>query len=448
MSPIPNDTLVVRWNQLALDAISCTSTTPPVAARALAMLHTAMYDAWTAYVDCALSTSTADLLRRPAAERTKLNRREAFSYAAYRVLTDLFWIALGPEEKPMFREFMCELGYDPHITTLDVTRPEGIGNLAARMMIECRYGDGANQLATLHAGAYSDFTNYRPINDATTVTDPGRWQPLLVKGQLQAFLLPHWGVVKPFALASASQFRPTPPHAANVPAFKEQIDKALAISACLTDEQKMIAEYWADGAGTVTPPGHCCQLAQYVSRRDQHSNSQDIRLFFLLANALLDVSIAVWECKRHYDSVRPVTAVRHLYNGQTISAWGGPGKGTVRMLGELWNAYIPTPPFAEYVSGHSTFSAATAYILECYTGKPDLGASVKLEAGSSRIEVGLTPHEDVLLCWDTFADAANQAGLSRQYGGIHFELGDLNGRQLGRQVADCVWKRGTYFLNE
>ncbi len=103
-------------------------------------------------------------------------------------------------------------------------------------------------------------------------------------------------------------------------------------------------------------------------------------MFFALGNALLDSSIAVWECKRFYDYVRPITAVRFLKAGKKVHAWAGPYQGTQLIPGETFQSYIPTPPFAEYVSGHSTFSAASAEILKSVAGSDTFGGS---SAGST-----------------------------------------------------------------
>ena len=111
------------------------------------------------------------------------------------------------------------------------------------------------------------------------------------------------------------------------------------------------------------------------------------------------------------------------------------------MPAESFTSYIATPPFAEYVSGHSAFSAASAGILRRFTGSDRFGASVVIPAGSSPVEPQLVPAHDVVLRWPTFSAAADEAGLSRRYGGIHFRSGDLNGRALGRAVAEQVWRR-------
>jgi hypothetical protein len=120
------------------------------------------------------------------------------------------------------------------------------------------------------------------------------------------------------------------------------------------------------------------------------------------------------------------------------------------MDGSQWIPYqrssFPTPPFPDYVSGHSAFSAAAARVLTLWTGVDHFGYSVMLAAGSSRIEPGDTPAKPVVLSWETFTEAADEAGLSRRFGGIHFARADLAGRKLGRLVADRAWaKAQTYF---
>jgi hypothetical protein len=214
----------------------------------------------------------------------------------------------------------------------------------------------------------------------------------------------------------------------------------------------MISEYWADGPSSELPPGHWNLLAQLVARRDHDSLDEQVKLFFLLNNALFDASISVWECKRFYDYVRPITAIRFLFAGQQVEAWGGPFEGPQTIDGGTWLPYqrgtFLTPPFPEYVSGHSTFSAASAEILKRFTGSDAFGYGVALPPGSSRIEPGLTPRDPVVLFWPTFSAAADQAGLSRRYGGIHFRDGDLEGRALGRHVAALVWRKAQRLFAE
>jgi hypothetical protein len=231
------------------------------------------------------------------------------------------------------------------------------------------------------------------------------------------------------------------------PAFREQAQELVDLSAGLTDVQKMMAEYWADGPNSETPPGHWNLFAQIVSTRDLNSVDDDVKLFFALNNSVFDAGIAAWDAKRAFDTARPVTVIPVLFQTQRIRSWGGPGRGTVEMAGGDWIPYqpanFPTPPFPEFVSGHSTFSAAAAEILLRFTGKDKFGASVSFAPGSSKYEGTGTPSSPVTLHWETFSDAANEAGLSRRYGGIHFKAGDLAGREFGRLVAGQAWQRAT-----
>jgi hypothetical protein len=299
----------------------------------------------------------------------------------------------------------------------------------------------------MNGGApYTDYTGYAPVNTATSLSDPGRWQPLVsTTGVAQLFLTPQWGLVTPFALDRGDALRPPPPAEYPGRTYERQARALLRISARLTDRQKMIAEYWADGPGSELPPGHWNVLAQAVAQRTDGPLARDVVLFFALNNALLDASIAAWDAKRHYDSVRPITAIRFLYAGREVAAWAGPYLGTALIDGAAWRPYqlasSMTPPFPEYVSGHSTFSAAAAEVLKRFTGSDRFEQGVTLARGSSRLEPGMTPRAPVTLYWPTFSAAADEAGLSRRFGGIHFESGDLEGRALGRRVGRLVWRR-------
>jgi hypothetical protein len=449
----PNQPLSIQWNQLTLDAIKYTKTSPPLAARALAMVHTAMYDAWTVYNDCAISTSTALYVKAPTDQCNKNNVRKAFSYAAYRVLMDVFWLVLPAENKNMFRDFMCELEYNPDDTSLNITTPTGIGNLAAKLIIECRNGDGSNSLGTLVMPAWSDYTGYQPVNTPDKINDINKWQPQkkeISPGnfKIQSCLLPHWGLVKPFALHFSWQFRPDAPYNDCDKEFKQQAQEVLDISACLTDEHKAIAAYWADGPGTYTPPGHWCEIAQYVLRNEKR-NTPCIKLFFALSNAMLDASIACWECKHYYNSARPVSVIKYLFENDDVQAWAGPCKGTRTIKGKQWQPYIDTPAFPEHVSGHSTFSRAAAIVLKNFTGKDEFGACYVFKKGSSVIEPDCNvPCVDITLDWPTFSIAADQAGMSRLYGGIHFKRGNELGQKLGNFIGTQSWEKALFFFKD
>jgi hypothetical protein len=273
-----------------------------------------------------------------------------------------------------------------------------------------------------------------------------RWQPLVVTNAAgvtaaQKCLTPHWGRVRPFALSSGSALRPR--FVPFGPSLAE-IEELVRFSAALTDETKVQVDFWANNPGSVTPPGQWCQFAAIVAATDGNSLDQDVLLFFTLGQALLDASIAAWECKVAYDSARPITLLRHFYAGQQISAWGGPGLGTQLMDGSVWRPFQrttnPTPNFQEFVSGHSTFSAAAAHVIAAWRGD-EVTLAFDFPAGGVGPEPSV-PAVAMRLSWPSLSSAAAAAGLSRRYGGIHFEQGDLKGRALGKAVGQAVMRRG------
>lgn len=439
------NTVVTKWNDAALEAIRITHPGPPMVARDLAITHTCIYDAWAAYDNKAKGTRFGNNLRRPNNERTDANKEKAVSFAAHECLSDLF-----PTEAASFNTLMTSLGYDPSDNSTDVTTPAGIGNVAAKAVLDFRHHDGSNQLGDLHPGAYSDYTGYTPVNTPIDIIDPNHWQPLQVGLNVQKFIAPFWGNVTPYALKSGSQFRKTLLKPADY--FKEphryqlQAQQVLEYSANLTDEKKVIAEYWADGPSSELPPGHWTLFAEFVSDRDHHTLDQDVKMFFAMTNAVLDASIASWDAKRFFDYVRPVTAIHFLYKGMTVESWNG------TILGEDWKPYqaatVVTPPFSEYISGHSVFSAAAAETLKLFTGNDNFGGSVTILKGSSQVEPGVVPAQDTVLFWATFSDAADEAGISRRFGGIHFIDGDLESRKLGRVIGQQAWKKTLGLFND
>jgi hypothetical protein len=436
--------VVLQWDNALLTAIAAIKMPPPQASRAMAMVHTAIFDAWAAYDTKAVGTRLGDKLRRPANEQTTANKAAAISFAAYRILLDLF-----ASQKTSFDTLMTSLSLDPTDTSTDPTTPSGIGNTVAAEILTFRHSDGSNQLGDLNPGPYSDYTSYTSVNDPDHLNNPSRWQPLRnPDGTVPLYITPQWGLVTPFAIGPQSTRKLTPKNPPTYPgsAYTKETTEILTFSAELSDLTKTIATYWVDNKGTVTPPGHWLQFGQFVSARDRHSLDDDVKMFFALGNAVLDAGIACWDCKRKFDSVRPITSIRFLFKGKTVTAWNGPGNDHASILGETWQPYIPTPPFPEYVSGHSTFSAAGATILQLFTKKSDFGMSVLIPANSSFVEPNV-PATPVKLSWKNFKDAADQAGISRRYGGIHFKDGDMNGRALGKKVATIVFKKAQEYID-
>jgi len=290
------------------------------------------------------------------------------------------------------------------------------------------------------------------------------------------------------------------------------------------DYYRILAEFWADGPDSETPPGHWFTLANYVSDHplvDKRIGGDgpeiddlewDLKLYFMLGGAMHDVAIASWGVKGWYDYVRPVSAIRYmadrgqssdpnaasydpegihlkpgmieLVTGETaapgqrhehlagvnnsnvgkiaVYAWRGPDyisdpaidtAGVGWILAENWWPYqrpsFVTPPFAGYVSGHSTYSRAAAEILSAFTGSEYFpGGMGEFHAPKNEFlvfEEG--PSEDVILQWAKYYDASDECSLSRIYGGIHPPADDVPGRLMGARMGVDAYQRALSFYN-
>jgi hypothetical protein len=136
--------VALRWNEALLQGVRESTIGPPMIARALAVSHTCMFDAWASYDDRAVGTQLGASLRRPVGERTNDNKAEAISFPAYHAAVDLF----PASQSTVFDPLMASLGYDPANTTTDTTTPAGIGNVACEGVLDYRHGDGSNHLGT------------------------------------------------------------------------------------------------------------------------------------------------------------------------------------------------------------------------------------------------------------------------------------------------------------
>ena len=419
--PSDGDNVVLQWNNEALECIRAAQTPPVVNARALFILHSAAYDAWAAYDAKAIGTRTGRTLRRPSSERTAANKSQAISHAAHRAAS---WVWPG-----------CQTSWDAQLEALgysagDASTAAGVGRAAADAVIAHRANDGSNQ-----AGGYADTSGYRPVNPPAPAppVDQWRWQPLTAAPAST----PHWRAVVPFNPATI----PTVQIPAPARSLAESADDLVRESAALNDRKKSLAVYWGDGPGSETPPGHWNLIAQWLSRRHRQTLDQDARMFLALNGGLLDASIACWETKYRWDYARPITLIRAARRGRTITAWRGPYLGAGPIQGETWTPYIPTPNFPEYTSGHSTFSTAAAAVLKGFRGAAEFDASVTIRQGSSFVEPATATHPgvpaaDVTFSWHTFEEAAWDAGMSRRYGGIHWQFGDTYARDVGKKVGE------------
>jgi hypothetical protein len=463
-APGPADNVILKWNEALLTYIRSNpkATGPTVTARAIGVLHTAAYDAWAAYdlkaVDTRQRLRTIADLRQPESERNDANKSKAISYAAYATLLDLF-----PAGKSGFDTVMSGLAYKTDGT--DLSTPANVGRLAAEAVLNYRHNDGSWQL-----NGYVDPDNgYQPVNTWETVTDPTKWQPLCAPPNaslppaqagspcpagytIQKPLHPHWMNIATFGpLDETTKYPPQFP-LPGPPSGTSDIDLELRDTSNLSETQKAKADYWADGPLSEFPPGHEAVFAQALSRMRKNTLDQDVKLFFVLGSALMDASVSSWRTKYQYDSVRPITAIRARYKDKKVNSWLGPGKGYGTVLGQNWLPYqepnVLTPPFPEYVSGHSTFSAAgRTVMLQFYGNNDDFNGKVIIKKGTSKIEPGVAPSKDITITWKTLSDAADDAGWSRRWGGIHFVSGDQQGRALGRLIGYNDWNKALKYFD-
>lgn len=443
------DNMAYQWGKMAIQATANDTEKfkprPTITSRYLGLIFVAVFDAWSRYDQKAIPVYLDGVERRPESERNLRNKEIAISYAAYRAMNEYYY-----SDIPLFREFMVELGFDPDNDSMDPATPEGIGNLAAQAVIEAREGDGANQYGEEEGSngePYFNYVGYTPVNSADSSVDPNRWQPKYFsdgKGGKYApeCLTPYWDKVIPVALESGDQFRPGPPPLIGSEQLKNEVKEVIELQANLTDEEKALVEFMRDGPQSVQQAGHWLKFAQDVSRRDNHTLDEDVKMYFYNQVTAMDAFIASWDSKMFYDYARPYALVHQYYQNQIIEAWGGPEEGMKKMKGNQWRPYSPDtflcPPFPSYVSGHSTISGACGEALKLWTGSDDFGESVELIPGI--LTEPNNTGDPVVLHFPTFTETANMAGISRVLGGYHIQADNVAGLQLGRDVAKEIWK--------
>jgi hypothetical protein len=378
-----NADVVTDWDNAALDAIRSNSTAPPVASRALAILHVSIYDA----VNGIARTHEPYLV--PGVAPGSASRPAAASAAAHKALVHLF-PANASDFDALHAAILAEIPDGAH-------KRAGIiwGEFVATVIQFARADDGSDAVVPPPGGS-----------------GPGVWIP--TPPAFLPYLLPQWGFVVPFGMRSSSQFRPPGPPSVDSQQYAADYEEVKRLGALVgstrTEEQSEIALFWADGAGTETPPGHWNSIAQIIAAAQGNTLEENARLFALLNIAMADAAICAWDAKYIFDFWRPVTAI----------AFAEP---------ELnWMSFIVTPPFPDYTSGHSTFSAAAASVLPLFYGTEDLPFTT-----SSDFLPG------VYRSFSTCLDAAEEAAVSRLYGGIHFRSANEDGLQAGISIGEWTF---------
>src|ERR1043166_6262071 len=380
--------VITGWNNAALAAIRANHTAPPIASRSLAILHVSMYDA----VNGIARTHEPYLVQSQVP--ASASREAAASAAAHAALVNLF-----PGSTSSFdaldATILAAIPDGPHKTAGIVW-----GEFVTSQFLAGRSNDGSNAIVPPPSGS-----------------GPGAWIP--TPPAFLPYLLPQWGFVAPFGMSSSSQFRPPGPPALDSQQYAADYEEVKQLGAAVgstrTEDQTEIALFWADGAGTETPPGHWNSIAQIIGAARGTTLEENARLFALLNIAMADTAVCSWDAKYTYHFWRPVTAI----------AFAEPQLN--------WMSFIVTPPFPDYTSGHSTFSAAAATLLPLFFGTEAL----PFTTGSDFLP-------GVLRSFSTCMYAAEEAAASRIYGGIHFRSASEDGLQAGSSIGE--WTATHYLL--
>lgn len=394
--------VVDTWYRLLLELVRHTPIySPPVASRAFGYLGVILQECLAGGPEglISLAGQVNGLTPLPAADGPvdpALTLHSALSVAAQSLFSHT-----GPTGQramaAMEKNLTAKLSGTPDPGGASVAR----GKAVAAHVLAWAEGDG---------GAEIDNMGFprQPVTSAK----PWEWVPTSKIAQQQAPLLPHWGEVRTFTLASAADCGlPPPPAYSEDPAsaFYAEAKEVYDAGRALTDEQKAIARFWSDDPMlSPTPPGHWISILRQISDRDSLPLDRQIEALALLGVAIADSFICCWQAKYEYNLVRPVTYID-------------------RMIDKTWQPLLNTPPFPEYPSGHSTQSGAAAGILTHLFGE-------------NFAFTDATYNDDDLPArsFASFAAAAEEAAISRLYGGIHFRSAIENGLEQGACVAAHV----------
>ncbi|WNG36400.1 vanadium-dependent haloperoxidase [Archangium violaceum] len=567
VDPSPTGSIARRWNEQLLWAIRRDLPRPTVHARNLYHVSAAMWDAWAAYDATADGTFVHEKHTAPDVAQA---RAEAISYAAYRVLAHRYTTAIGGKvSAACFKAFMLKLGYDPDDMTVEGEGSRALGNRIGRTLISFGADDGANEQNDYADTTGFSFVNPPLVVDdvGATLVEPSLWQPLNLAvsvtqngidtaSGVQGYIGAHWKNVTPFAMTRPAggglYHTPGPAPAFGDSRMRDDVVEVIRKASMLGgdaridlspasvgnnslgandgkgyavnpvtglpytqqwvnrgDFGRVLAEFWADGPKSETPPGHWNVLANQVAdspgfqRRLFGTGDSleplewDVKVYLALNGAVHDAAITAWEIKRVFVTVRPISLIRYMgglgpshpdglplvpglieeitaessapgqrhaslarFKGQVaVYSWRGePGdrKNEVGGLGWIrateWIPYqlrtFVTPAFPGFISGHSTFSRSAAEVLTSLTGSPyfpgGLGEFVAKRDAYLTFEKG--PSTDIRLQWASYYDAADQAGQSRLWGGIHIEPDDFVGRRLGSEVGLAAVERAKTFF--
>jgi hypothetical protein len=276
--------------------------------------------------------------------------------------------------------------------------------------------------AILERTTIDNYKQTRGMSKFLGSEEQGKWRPT-PPDYLDA-AEPHWFRIKPLVLDSASQVKCPPPPFFNLDKkseFYKSVNEVHSITTKLTDEERNIARYWDDnpfvmehnghlmyGNKKITPVGHWMGITAIACKKKGANAVETAQAYALTSVAIFDAIISCWKTKYQYQHIRPVTVINEFID---------PG----------WQPFLQTPPFPEHPSGHSAISAAAATVLtKC------LGDGFSFEDTSDLEYIGMKRN------FESFLQAANEASISRVYGGIHYRTGVEAGAVQGKQVGELV----------
>lgn len=393
----PADVLL-DWNALIMAAIRQDNTSPTISTRNLAILHIAIYDAVNAILG---SHQPYQASLTPPPRETSIEA--AAAAAAFTVMKNLY-PSLQARSVELFNSWRATAAEDQGTSN-------GIqfGTYVAEQLLAVRTGDGSAHSVTYIPSAL-----------------PGQWRrtPPFFRPPLS----PQWRHVRPFGLQQVESFVPGPPPAMDSREYAESLEQVKRLggrnTTVRTAEQSQIATFWSDFSYTAMPPGHWHEIAASIVRTRGTNLADSARLMALLSIAQADAAIICWETKYRYNFWRPITAIHRADED---------GNDATEPDRE-WDHFLQSPPFPSYTSGHSTFSKASAEVLTHFYGTDNISFTATSDALPG-----------VFRKFDSLSACADEVGMSRVYGGIHYPFDNEMGRKCGKEIAGFVF--ANYFLS-
>lgn len=395
--------VIIAWYKLVLELVRHTPTySPPVASRSFAYVGVAVYEAL-ASGSSSLRTLAGQLNGlKPLAAREpgqQYDNAVILNAVLARAVTDFFGNT-GPTGQHVMERFGAKRRDEVRAGVAQgvVAQSEAYGEAVMAHIAEWAASDGGAKIENMGFPYEYQLTK-----------GEGHWVPTSTIGQQQMPLLPDWGNNRTFAMKNGAACPLPPPPAYSEDPASEFYKQALEVqqtTKTLTPEQKTIARFWSDDPMlSPTPPGHWMWIAIGLLEAEKANADRIADVLVRLGIAVADGFIGCWAAKFEHDLLRPVTYIR-------------------KVIDPKWEALLITPPFPEYPSGHSTQSGAAAVVLT------ELFGENFAFVDSTHARDGIKPR-----AFPSFWAAAEEAGISRLYGGIHFraaiELGLEQGRCIG-----------------